>query len=128
MQAPLTFGRPKFSLSCGEGGCHLRTQLGLWEMIVTCLYSSKDLRSKAPGYSGETLHLLTPLQGVATPLSRGPKLCPNLRVGVEGGGRERRRGRLLQARHKETSFSLGSMATLRRGSAHSGLPSPPAGL
>lgn len=32
-----------------------------------------------------------------------------------GGGRERRRGRLLQARHKETSFSLGSMATLGRG-------------
>lgn len=32
-----------------------------------------------------------------------------------GGERERRRGRLLQARHKETSFSLGSMATLGRG-------------
>lgn len=36
-------------------------------------------------------------------------------LGVGGGGRERRRGRLLQARHKETSFSLGSMATLGRG-------------
>lgn len=76
----------------------------------------------------ETLQPLLPLQGIATTLSGRPELCPNLRVGVESGGRERRRGRLLQARHKETSFSLGSMATLRRGSAHSLLPSPPAGL
>lgn len=79
-------------------------------------------------FMGETLHPLPLLQGTATTLSGGPELCPNLRVGVEGGGRERRRGRLLQARHKETSFSLGSMATLRRGSAYSVLPSLPAGL
>lgn len=68
-------------------------------------------------------------QGAPSPLPPGAReQRPNLRVRVWGGGRERRRGRLLQARHKETSFSLGSMATLGRGSAHPILPSPPAGM
>lgn len=45
-----------------------------------------------------------------SPLGPGPQ-TPRLGCGVGEG----RRGRLLPARHKETSFSLGSMATLGMG-------------
>lgn len=56
------------------------------------------------------------VQRAPPPLPRGAgELRPSLKTREWGGGRERRRGRLLQARHKETSFSLGSMATLGKG-------------
>lgn len=71
---------------------------------------------------------LSVVQGAPPPHPHGAEeLRPNPWLGC-GVGEGRRRGRLLLARHKETSFSLGSMATLRGGSTHRILPTPPAGL
>lgn len=96
----------------------MRTQPGLWGRGI---YTPRTKDPTAPGsqFWGVDSSPSSPFsvaQGSLPPLPRrAGKLCPNPGAGVWGGGRERRRGRLLQARHKETSFSLGSMATLGRG-------------
>lgn len=116
-----------------QRGLHLRTQPGLRGRGT---YTPRDEVLTAPGSQavffggGGTLPFspLSVVQGAPPPHPHeAEELRPNPWLGC-GVGEGRRRGRLLLARHKETSFSLGSMATLRGGSTHRILPTPPAGL
>lgn len=97
-------------------------------------YYSKDQGSKKPqvhsfcGGDSPPSSLFRGIRCSATTPRWGQGAAPKPQGWGVGWGRTRRRGRLLQARHKETSFSLCSMATLGRGQCAPILPSPPAGL
>lgn len=128
-RGPLTCEHPQI---LSQEGVHLRAQPGHGGWGWGDYKYSKDRGSNCSRLSGVCVFLwggglcgagggilpsfpLSLAHGaLPLPLPWGRELGPNPKARVRGGGREEG-ARLRQARHKETSFSLGSMATLGRG-------------